>query len=180
VSWIKRDNIFTKKHKLEKWYAPTVLKRNDRIDLWLSLFLLMSLSRQEKRRADKKKMNKPPQESSNFQGLKKLPICNPNACDIDCSYKTFGKENQSHEYDEILKKYALISHVEKTEDDDDNSSTIEVFSKVFCPPDAMYDYENDVMDQMGKFFKEINIEYDEWGGGLGFFSATAFIDSDLE
>jgi hypothetical protein len=140
----------------------------------------MVLSRQEKRRVDKKKMNKPVQESSNFPGMKKIPICNPSACDIDCSYKTFGKENQSHEYDEILKKYVLISHVEKTEDDDDNSASIEVFSKVFCPPDAMYDYENEVMNQIEKFFEEINNEYDEFGYGIGFFSASAYIDGVLE
>ncbi|MFA4826277.1 MAG: hypothetical protein WC593_14085 [Methanoregula sp.] len=105
----------------------------------------------------------------------KLPLCYPDECTIDCQYKTFGKENGFHEYDEILKKYLLLSHAEKTAIPDENNSSIVVFSKVFCPPDTMVTFENEVRKHMELFFEEISIGYNEFGSGAGFFSACATI-----
>jgi hypothetical protein len=110
----------------------------------------------------------------------KLSLCNPGKCKIDCKYKTFGKDNTYHEYDEILKKYPLISHIEKTEYPLKNFYSIEVFSKVFCPPGTLYDHEDEVLNQIDRFFQEIGVECDDEGFGIGFFSASGSIIHDRD
>jgi len=108
----------------------------------------------------------------------KITLCNPCKCKTDCNYKTFGKDNPFHGYDEILKKYPLISHIEKTEYPLKNFFSIEVFSKVFCPPCTLFDHEDEVLNQIDKFFQEIGVECDDEGFGRGFFSASASINCD--
>lgn len=105
-------------------------------------------------------------------------FCHPTDCEVNCECKSFGEQDQFHEYDEILQKYSLLHHVEKMEFPEDGFYSIEVFSKRFCPPDRMYDFEDDVMDQIDNFFKEIGMEYEDYGYGMGFFSASASIDTD--
>lgn len=39
----------------------------------------------------------------------------------------------------------------------------------------MHAFEDDVLNQIEHFFEDIGIEYDEFGGGTGFFSASATI-----
>ncbi len=110
----------------------------------------------------------------------RLTLCNPAKCKSDCQYKTFGTENAFHEYDEILKKYPLISHIEKTEYPEKNFYSLEVFSKVFCPPYAVFDHEEEVLNQIDRFFQEIGVVCDDEGFGRGFFSATASVRSDSD
>jgi len=133
----------------------------------------MTLSRQERRRADKKKMNRPAREPTGSPGMKRLPICNPDACEEDCEHRNFGKEDRFPDHDEVLKKYVLVSHIEKTGNPGENSHTIEVFSKLFCPPETMDGFRDAVMDQIEQVFDEIGIEPEEEGTGEGFFSARA-------
>ena len=133
----------------------------------------MSPSRQERRRDQKKKMQ--PASSKTPTNRIKIPLCYPGECTKECDYRTFGKENDFHDYDEILKKYLLLSHGEKRELPDGEASSIEIFSRVFCPPDTMVAYEKEVQKQAESFFKEIHLECDEFGGGAGFFFARATI-----
>ena len=69
----------------------------------------MTLSRQERRRADKKKMNRPAGEPAGSPGTKRLPICNPAACELACELRNFGKEDRFPDHDEMLEKYGLAA-----------------------------------------------------------------------
>ena len=135
----------------------------------------MTLSRQERRRAGKKKMNRPANDPAAPPGAQRLPVCNPSACNEVCEHRNFGKEGRLPGYDELLEKYVLVSHIEKTDTPRENSTTIEVFSKLFCPPETMDDFRDAVMDQLEQVFDELEIEPEEAGTGDGFFSARARI-----
>jgi hypothetical protein len=109
------------------------------------------------------------------QNIPELKICDPNVCSENCPLKEFNQDDCQRDYEEIVKKYSLIHHVEKSEFDEDGDYTVEVFSKVFCPPDSMYTYEKDVMNQFDQFFLELGISNDETGFAEGFFTSTAFV-----
>lgn len=110
----------------------------------------------------------------------RLTLCTPETCKADCPLKMFGKENAFHGYDTILKKYPLISHVERTDYPEKNFYSLEVFSKVFCPPGTVFDHEEEVLTQIDHFFQEIGVVCDDEGFGRGFFSASASVRSDTD
>jgi hypothetical protein len=132
----------------------------------------MASSRQERRRQEKKKMKSKP---AIFEKKNDIKICDPINCIENCPIKEFEQEDCQRDYTEYVKKYSLIHHVEKGKPDEDGSYIVEAFSKVICPPDRMYELENDVVKQFDQFFEEIGIIADEYSFGDGFFVSSAFV-----
>jgi len=105
-----------------------------------------------------------------------LKTCKPEKCVKACPQRNLKLEKGTDEYDQILKKFPLIHHVEKQECPEDKFYTIEAWSHLYCPPERMYDYEDEINDQFEKFFKEIGIEIDEYSWGIEGLSVSAIIE----
>jgi hypothetical protein len=62
--------------------------------------------------------------------------------------------DKQSDYADIV-KYSILYHVEKSEIDEDGSYSVEVISKMICPPDRMNEFENDVVSSLINFSKKM-------------------------